>query len=135
MPGFETDTYIKPAMRRYTIRFTTAMGSYAVLIMICLPWVKRLEWMPGKIALAVLPLIPVAIAVRELLAFVRVMDELQRRIQFEAVAVAAVITCFGTLAWGLLEKAGLPQLPIVLVTPLFCATYGLSVAAVAWRYR
>ncbi len=129
------DPLFRAAMRRYVIRFNLAMAAYALLIVMCLPWVKRVDWVLGKIALALLPLLPVAYAVRELVRVIGVFDELQRRIQFEAIAVSSLITCFGTLAWGLLEKAGLPVLPVVLVTPLFCGIYGIALVVISRRYR
>ena len=63
------------------------------------------------------------------------LDELQRRVQFEAVATAGVLTCMLTVAWGMLEMAGFPKLPIVLVTPLFSAAYGFGIWRASRKYQ
>ena len=63
------------------------------------------------------------------------LDELQRRVQFEAVATAGVLTCMLSFAWGMLEMAGLPKLPIVLVMPLFSAAYGFGVWRATRKYQ
>lgn len=123
------------AMRRYRVRFTAAMAAYVVVIVIAVPSIRYVDSVWLKALLALLPMAPIGFAVRELVLVTRAMDELQRRIQFEAVAVASLLTCFLTLAWGLLEKAGLPALPAVMVTPIFCGIYGMTVLFVAHRYR
>jgi hypothetical protein len=117
------------AKRRYYIRFLSAMFVYSITIMITGSTIRHVEPAWAKVSLALLPIIPIGVALSELLRFVASLDELQRRVQFEAVATAGVLTCMLTFAWGMLEMAGFPELPIVLVTPLFSAAYGFGV----WR--
>lgn len=117
------------AKRRYMIRFLSAMGVYSVLIMITGRTIRHVDPTWAKVLIALLPIIPIGFALSELMRFVASLDELQRRVQFEAVATAGVLTCMLTFAWGMLEMAGFPKLPIVLVTPLFSAAYGFGV----WR--
>ena len=59
----------------------------------------------------------------------------KRRVQFEAVCIAAVLTCLSTFAWGLLEIAGLPKMPVVLVMPLFCAINGIAAVLATRKFR
>lgn len=124
-----------PAMRRYLLRFPLAMTVYAVTLMVCLTLMKQVEPVWGKALLALLPVLPVTYALTEILRLVRSLDELQRQIQTEAVVIAAVMVCMVTFAWGLLEKAGLPRMPVVLVLPLFCGGYGIAAWCLALRYR
>ena len=123
------------AKRRYTIRFLSAMLVYSVLIAITGPTIRNVDPTWAKVLLALLPIIPIGVALSELLRFVASLDELQRRVQFEAVATAGVLTCMLSFAWGMLEIAGLPKLPIVLVTPLFCASYGFGVWRATRKYQ
>ncbi|MFO1494725.1 MAG: hypothetical protein U1F26_08705 [Lysobacterales bacterium] len=124
-----------PAMRRYLLRFPLAMAVYAVTLVLCLTWMKQVDPLWSKALLALLPVLPVAYALAEILRMVRSLDELQRQIQTEAVVIAAVVVCMATFAWGLLEKAGLPRMPVVLVLPLFCGCYGIAVWRLALRYH
>lgn len=123
------------ARRRYTVRFIGAMAVYSALIVLMIPLVKRVDPLWAKALLALVPVVPIIVALSELLRFVASLDELERRIQFEAVATAAMLTCVLSFAWGMLEIAGLPRLPVVMVTPLFCAVYGLAVWLATRKFR
>ena len=123
------------AKRRYMFRFLAAMMVYSILIMITGRSIRLVDPTWAKVLLALLPIIPIGVALSELLRFVASLDELQRRVQFEAVATAGVLTCMLSFAWGMLEMAGLPKLPIVLVTPLFSASYGFGVWRASRKYQ
>jgi len=123
------------AKRRYMFRFLAAMMVYSILIMITGRSIRLVDPTWAKVLLSLLPIIPIGVALSELLRFVASLDELQRRVQFEAVATAGVLTCMLSFAWGMLEMAGLPKLPIVLVTPLFSASYGFGVWRASRKYQ
>ncbi len=123
------------AARRYRIRFLSAMVAYAVTILLLVPMAKGDLPLWSKMLLMLVPVVPVLVAVSEILRYVRSLDELEQRVQFEAVCVAGVLTCLATFAWGLLEIAGLPKMPVVLVLPLFCALYGGATAIGCRRFR
>lgn len=123
------------AKRRYSVRFLSAMAVYSALLVLMVPLVRRVDPFWAKALLALVPIVPIVVALSELLRFVGSLDELERRIQFEAVATAAILTCLLTFAWGMLEIAGLPKLPIVLVTPMFCGVYGFAVWHATRKYQ
>lgn len=123
------------AKRRYMIRFLSAMLVYSVFIMITGRTIRHVDPTWAKVLIALLPIIPIGVALSELMRYVASLDELQRRVQFEAVATAGVLTCMLSFAWGMLEMAGFPKLPIVLVTPLFCAAYGFGVWRATRKYQ
>lgn len=124
----------RAASKRYRIRFIASMSVYALLVVLLLPLVKRIEPMWAKATLALVPVVPIVVAVSEMLRFVASLDELERRVQFEAVSAASILTCLSTFAWGLLEVAGLPHLRAVLVLPLFCLFYGIAVWLTTRKY-
>jgi hypothetical protein len=123
------------AKRRYLVRFLSAMMVYSVFIVITGRTIRHVDPTWAKVLLALLPLIPIGVALSEILRFVASLDELQRRLQFEAVATAGVLTCMLTFTWGMLEMAGFPKLPIVLVTPLFSTAYGFGVWRASRKYQ
>ena len=123
------------AFRRYRQRFLLAMVAYSTAILLMLPIAKGDGPVWSKALLVLVPVVPILVAVGEILRYTRSLDELERRVQFEAVSIAALLTCLSTFAWGLLEIAGLPKMPVVLVLPLFCALYGLATAYAARRFR
>jgi hypothetical protein len=84
---------------------------------------------------AVLPMIPTVLALLALIRFLGRMDELQRRIHFDAIAFAAGGAAILTFTWGLLENAGFPHLSLIWVLPLMAALWGIGAGVSAARYR
>jgi len=84
---------------------------------------------------AALPVLPTCLALLVFVRYLGRMDELQRRIQLDAIAFAAGATAILTFTWGLLENAGFPHLSLIWVLPLLVALWGLATAVASWRYR
>ena len=65
----------------------------------------------------------------------RGLDELQRRIQLEAVAFSFLATCLITLTWAFQQNAGLPpRFDVNRVAPLLILLWGLGLG-IARRYQ
>ncbi len=91
-----------------------------------------------KIAVAIVPVIPFVFFIRRFLVHLRNLDELQRRVHFEALAYAFPITILLLMTLGLLERANIIAAEkwsyeeVWLYLPLFYLV-GL---AISWRrYR
>ena len=129
-----------PALRRRYLReFLPAMAGYVVTLGASL-WLLRIVEEPVlRAMLALLPVPPVALAVRAIIRHIRDSDELQRRIELEAVSVATALVSMLYFAGGLLQMAKVIDIPsgqaMFWVFPLVCMTYGLAKAFVAGRYR
>ena len=67
--------------------------------------------------------------------FFRGLDELQRRIQLEAVAFSFLATCLITLTWAFQQNAGLPRFDVSWVAPLLIALWGIGVGIAKRRYQ
>jgi hypothetical protein len=79
--------------------------------------------------------IPSAFAVWAAIRFFRGLDELQRRIQFEAMAFSFLGTCLISLNWGVLERAGLPHPDVVWITLLLMPLYCIGLGVACRRYQ
>ena len=94
----------------YEPRFL-AWALVAALVTVVAAFVaKRFE--PGsapRLALAALEAVAMGAVVLGLVVRMRHLDELQRRIQFESLAVAFGVTGASIQGWGFFEKAGLPR--------------------------
>jgi hypothetical protein len=129
-----------PALRRRYLReFLPAMAAYVVALGASL-WLLRIVEEPVlRAMLALLPVPPVAFAVRAIIRHIRDSDELQRRIELEAVSAATALVSMLYLAGGLLQMAKVIDIPsgqaMFWVFPLICMTYGLAKAFVSGRYR
>jgi hypothetical protein len=125
------------AARRYTFAFLGFMACYARVV-IGAPFLDRAFELPGavRIVLALAPVIPALLALREFVIFLRSMDEVQARIQSEAILIAAGVVAFASFAWGFVEGwIAVPDLSFIWILPAMIAVWGLAVPMVARRYR
>lgn len=129
-----------PALRRRYLReFLPAMAGYVIALGASLWLLKIVEEPVLRAMLALLPVPPVALAVRAIVRHIRDSDELQRRIELEAVSVATALVSMLYFAGGLLQMAEVIDIPsgqaMFWVFPTVCLVYGLAKAFVAGRYR
>lgn len=96
-------------MSRRGREFVGAMLAYSTLVVTAVLVNARLTLpAPVNIALALLPLLPAGLVLRATLQAVRAQDELERRIQLEAVTFAFVTHFFLSLTYSLLEIVSIP---------------------------
>lgn len=129
-----------PAMRRRYLReFLPPMGAYVVLVLASSTLLKHVESTGLRALLALLPLPAVGLAMRAFVRHVRDTDELQRRIELEAVSLATLLVSMLYLGGGFLQSAKVVDVPaaaaMVWVFPLVCISYGVTKVFVGRRYR
>ena len=74
--------------------------------------------------------------IRTFLQYLRAMDEMQRKIQLESLALAMGIGFVGSFSYSLLVTTGfIADVEISDITLLMCLTYMASVAFCHYRYR
>ena len=96
---------------RHQWQVLAGMSVYAVVLIACLHYLKRNPPEPLKVALALLPTLPVIWVMWSVIRFLGQTDELQRRVHLEALAIAAGVAAFLTLTYGFLEDfAGFPHI-------------------------
>ena len=134
----EFATYIAQRMRRAQWLYTTA-SVWAVAYCVALFILRKLH-VSSLVAtiVAIAPILPFVLFLREYIAHIRSADELERRIQLESLAIAFPTTLVGLMLLGLLQIAiPLPEkdwsyrnvwtfLPVI---------YFTSVAIVSRRYH
>jgi len=126
--------------KRYLREFLPAMAVYVVLIIVFGLFVRRIDVLAWRVVLALLPLLPVLAAIRAMVRLLRDQDELERRIDLESWAIAAMGTAFGFFSFSLLLMAGVGwqvrgEFVAIWVMPCLFATFGIAKLFVAWRYR
>ena len=131
---------MRPVHRRYLGRFVPAMAGYCALIGLYGWLVPRTDSIALRTLLALLPMVPVVLAMRAIALVIREQDELERQIDLQALAAAAVLTSCGFLSFGLLLSAGvLPGVPAALVAllvlPCFFWVFGLAKLTLVLRLR
>ena len=122
--------------RRYFVELTAGLLVYAVLLVISLTALR--DGVVAPMWHTIVGLLPMfgglAVAVAIIRQFGR-MDELQRKIQFDAISLAFLGTALLTLAYGFLENAGLPHLSMFTVWPVMGALWLAGSIGSTLRYR
>ena len=125
--------------RRYTREVMWAMGGYAVLLIISSLLLKRVDEPLLRVLIALLPVPPIVLMLRAMVRYIRDVDELQQRIELEAVSFATAFVSLVYLTGGFLQTAKVIDIPsgsaMIWVFPLVCLAYGLAKAVVVRRYN
>lgn len=133
------DMYAQPAGRRYLRALWPALVVYSLALFASLFLLKRgIESVPLRGLVAVLPVLPIGFMMLAALRYLREIDELQRRIETEAIGAASLLVALLYFAGGLLQKAKVIDLDsamaMIWVFPLLCATYGIAKMVITRRY-
>jgi hypothetical protein len=125
--------------KRYTREMMVAMGGYAVLLFTSIWLLKHVDSTGLRAVIALLPVPPIALMLRAMIRYIRDADELQQRIELQAVSFATAFVSLLYLSGGLLQTARVLDVPagaaMIWVLPLVCLGYGLAKIVVARRYR
>lgn len=121
--------------RKYGIEFAAAMVAYAVVLVVSITLLNRYPSGAWRIPVALAPMIPASfipfIVVRQLGR----MDELQRRIQLEALGFAFAGTAVLTFAYGFLQNVGFAAASWFFVWPIMAVLWLMGLAWSTRRYR
>lgn len=125
--------------KRYTREVMLAMGGYVVLLVLSILLLKRVEDGLLRALIALLPVPPMMLVLRAMIRYIRDVDELQQRIELEAVSFATAFISLIYLTGGFLQSAKVIDVPssmaMMWVFPLVCLSYGLAKGVVARRYH
>lgn len=123
------------ASKIYVMQFCGTMVLYVVMLLVSVWGVKNLAELPVRIVAALLPMIPIGLALLVFLRFFGTLDELQKRIQLYAMAFSFGASGMLTFTYGLLQNAGLPQVSFIAVFPTMIALWGLGSVIASWKYQ
>jgi hypothetical protein len=133
-----TDAVPKRLTRRYQREVAIAMGAYTVVMLF---WKRLLDGVDAtwlKWVIALFPALLVCWVMRAFVTYVRDSDEMQRRIELESGAIAALLVSAVYLALGFLQSAKLIDVragsALILLFPAMCLMYGVVKIFVARRY-
>ncbi len=90
---------------------------------------------PWRDLIALCPMLPAAAMAWIVLRELRRMDELQRRIQLEALGFSFAGTAILTFSYGFLEGLGYPRLSMFTVWPILGVLWSIGVVLARRRYQ
>lgn len=122
--------------KQYLFELGGAFVLYAILL-VGAAAVERAVQPVGalKLAINLVPMIGAFAAAWAILRGLWRMDEMQRRIQFDAIAISFLGTALITFGWGFAEGAGLPHLRAFSVWPIMGTLWCLGLVVAQRRYR
>jgi hypothetical protein len=123
------------ASKAYIREFGLAMLAYAVVLPTTMSLIENHPDAHWRYAVALAPVVPLVFALIAMLRFFGRIDELARKIQLEAFAVAAGATGIATFAYGMLQNVGLPPVNLTLVLPFTILVWGVAAAISARKYQ
>ena len=114
---------------------TIALLVYAVILAVSVPLTSVFAEAVWRFPVAVTPMAPFVYAIASYVRYLRMVDELQQRIQLEALAIAFGATAAFTFCYGFLEHVGLPHINWWFVWPVMGISWILASMYAERRYR
>jgi hypothetical protein len=124
--------------KRYFREFIYSMIAYIITLAISLIGLGFLADYPlntARIITALAPVIPIIFMIFSFLKYLNGIDELQQRIQLQAIGFAAGTTSLLTFSYGFLEGVGFPPISLLWVFPVMILLWGLGLAFISRRYQ
>ena len=117
------------------IQFGLAILAYLMFLVGAVVVVRANPDAAWSYEVALLPVVPAGIVIWLTVRSLSRLDEVQKRIQMQALGFSMAATALGTFGYGFLEGAGLPHLNWTYVLPLMTMLWGLGLAVLSLRTR
>ncbi len=111
------------------------MLAYCIVLVVSLLLLNAYPHAAWRVPVALAPVVPACFALYAFVRFLGRMDELQRRIQLDAISFSFGATGVLTFAYGFLELVGFPHISWIWILPGMIALWGIGGAIAAARYR
>jgi hypothetical protein len=123
------------AKRTYFIRFWIGMAAYVLVVLASVHALNQGVSGSWRVTIALTPLIPIAIVFASFIALMQSIDELERQIHLESLAIAAGVTAVLAITYGFLEVAHLPQPSAWYTYAVVMISWIVATPFVARKYR
>lgn len=126
----------KQVQKRYFKEFFGAITGYAIVLLTSVSLLSNFEFPRAlQVVIALTPMVPVFFVLLAILRSLRDSDELQQRIQSNAIIFSAVVTGFISFSYGLLEGLGFPHFPTLLILPMMFGLWGIATSWFSKSYQ
>jgi hypothetical protein len=133
-----SDAAPKAVIRRYQRHITVTMSAYVLVMLVWKQLLAAVDATWLRVLIALFPALLVYWVMRAFVQYVRDSDEMQRRIELESGAIAALLVSAIYLGLGFLQSAKLIDVAaapaLIGVFPAICLLYGVTKIFVARRY-
>jgi hypothetical protein len=111
------------------------MAAYALALFVTVTLLNAYPDAAWRVPLALIPMVPLIFALIAFMRFLSRMDELQRRVQLEALAFAFGGTALLTFSYGFLQIVGFPQVNWFAVWPIMAVLWIVGLYLANRRYN
>ncbi|MEO8809925.1 MAG: hypothetical protein ABI386_06740 [Rhodanobacter sp.] len=134
---FTREEPMRAEQRRYVREFFPAMAAYVVLLFVSQAMLGHVHALAWKTIIVLLPVLPIVLVVRAMVRLILASDELERRLQLEAISIASLSVGLLSFAAAFLRGAGLLPIDNALmwVLPALFGVYGIASWWVRRRFR
>ena len=102
---------MRQPLRRYYLHSILPLAAMTLLLLLRPTLLAHLDAPPARVAVTLLPLLPVVLVFHLFLRYLRECDELERKVELDALAYSAIATLLVGIGCVLLGDAGLLLLP------------------------
>jgi hypothetical protein len=123
--------------KRYLREFLPAMLAYTIVMLTVWPLARHTDDRTIRALIALVPVIPIAFAIRAIIRHILAADEMMQRVHLEALAISAGIVAVASLIGGFLAAAEVVTLDgsiLIWVFPAIAGTFGIARMLVQRRY-
>ncbi|MDC0598666.1 hypothetical protein OAP18_02345 [Gammaproteobacteria bacterium] len=121
--------------KQYIVEFGTGMTLYSITLFFSIAFLASNPGSPWRIWISILPIIPAILSTFVVIRALKMLDELQQRVQLTSYAVSFAIVGLTTFTYGFLENVGFPHIPYVWIFPFMISIWGITTPIVARLYR
>jgi hypothetical protein len=122
--------------KQYLTELTATLAVYGALLIGSIELLTHVDVArPWRDVVALSPMLPAAAMAWVILRELRRMDELQRRIQLEALGFSFAGTAILTFSYGFLEGLGYPKLSMFIVWPMLATLWVVGLVLGRRRYQ
>lgn len=120
---------------RNQIYFGFAILAYLMVLVGCVTVAQANPGAGWRYVVAAVPVLPAALVVWLFVRALSRMDEVQKRMQVQAIGFSVALTSLATFGYGFMEGVGLEHLNPALILPGMVALWGVGLVFLDLKYR
>jgi hypothetical protein len=117
------------------IQFAFAILAFLMILVGSVTVLQANGTVTWRYFIAATPALPAGIVIWLFVRALSRLDEVQKRVQLQALGFTLAATALLTFGYGFLESIGWPQMNGTLILPLIALLWGVGMIAIALRYR
>lgn len=120
---------------RNLFELIAAIALYIVVLVGSLKALNFIEIQWLKIVVSLMPILPALMIALIIIKQFKRFDELQQKIQLQALGLAFVGTALISFSYGFLENVGFPKLTMFIIWLMMAILWSIATAVGTWKYR